>query len=320
LTAEQRGDGRLDGSVNDRAVAPRVAYRVWQRYRYSYSAPVHDVRQCLVLIPPTRHLDQHLVMHSLDVTGSVGGVEVNWEVDRFGNRVCRVAVQSVSDRLEFVAEYEVERNGAGDTSAPSSSEPPWSEESYLELTALTAPNDRLRLTAKEIERQSELQSRQAELAAAWVSSAIRYRIGVTSWETAAATALQLGYGVCQDYAHLLLSLLRVLGIPARYVSGHLLGEGAPHAWVEALCTDPAESGGVQLVEYDPTHRRQTGPNYIRVAVGRDFGDISPTSGSFRGRATGRLSYAKRAEVVGAPPALNAVYGVHFRGEHDATSH
>ena len=54
-------------------------------------------------------------------------------------------------------------------------------------------------------------------------------------------ALHLGQGVCQDYAHIMLSVLRPLGIPARYVSGHLLGEGAPHAWVEVLLDDrPAQ--------------------------------------------------------------------------------
>ncbi|HEY3079282.1 MAG TPA: transglutaminase family protein [Chloroflexota bacterium] len=94
-----------------------------------------------------------------------------------------------------------------------------------------------------------------------------------------------------------LCLLRLLGVPARYVSGHLLGQGAPHAWVEALVDDPAAAGGTDVVGYDPTHRRRTTLGFITVAVGRDFADVTPTSGYFTGPAIGRLSSSKQAEIV-----------------------
>jgi transglutaminase-like putative cysteine protease len=103
-------------------------------------------------------------------------------------------------------------------------------------------------------------------------------------------ALHLGRGVCQDFAHILLALLRSLGIPCRYVSGHLLGEGAPHAWVEVLLP----SG---VVAYDPTHHRRTRLDYLTVAVGRDFSDVTMTSGVFTGAATGRLHWSKQADVI-----------------------
>ncbi|HEX2171211.1 MAG TPA: transglutaminase family protein, partial [Dehalococcoidia bacterium] len=127
--------------------------------------------------------------------------------------------------------------------------------------------------------------------------AITYQFGVTGVQTPAAMALHLGRGVCQDYSHILLCLLRLLGIPARYVSGHLLGEGAPHAWVEALIAAPAAPDGYSVVPYDPTNRRRAGINYLTVAIGRDYADVAPTSGCFSGGAQGKLSSSKHAEIV-----------------------
>jgi transglutaminase-like putative cysteine protease len=118
---------------------------------------------------------------------------------------------------------------------------------------------------------------------------------VTGYSTPAAMALHLGTGVCQDYAHILLALLRLLNVPARYVSGHLIGEGAPHAWVEAFIE--RDAGAVEVIGFDPTHARRTRLDYLTVAVGRDFADVSPTSGTYSGPALGRLAATKQAEVV-----------------------
>jgi transglutaminase-like putative cysteine protease len=96
---------------------------------------------------------------------------------------------------------------------------------------------------------------------------------------------------------MMLTVLRLVGIPARYVSGHLLGEGAPHAWVEALVEGANERGLPEVIAYDPTHHRRAGLNYITVAVGRDYADVAPTSGTFVGPASGRLSASKQAEIV-----------------------
>jgi transglutaminase-like putative cysteine protease len=96
---------------------------------------------------------------------------------------------------------------------------------------------------------------------------------------------------------MMLSVLRLLDVPARYVSGHLLGEGAPHAWVEALVEGASEPGLPEVIAYDPTHHRRAGLNYITVAVGRDYADVAPTSGTFVGPASGRLSSSKQAEIV-----------------------
>jgi transglutaminase-like putative cysteine protease len=80
------------------------------------------------------------------------------------------------------------------------------------------------------------------------------------------------------------------------VSGHLLGEGVPHAWVEALVDG-------EVIAYDPTHARRTRLDYITVAVGRDYADVAPTSGFFTGAATGRLSATKAAWPVAHAQAV-----------------
>lgn len=102
-----------------------------------------------------------------------------------------------------------------------------------------------------------------------------YSPGATTVETTAEEALALGRGVCQDYAHIFISLCRLAGIPARYVAGLMLGEGVSHAWVEAW-TDGGWLG------MDPTNNRLAGDGYIKLTHGRDFRDGSIDRGRFMG--------------------------------------
>ncbi|MEN9283683.1 MAG: hypothetical protein RLZZ179_1176 [Verrucomicrobiota bacterium] len=102
-------------------------------------------------------------------------------------------------------------------------------------------------------------------------------------------ALRERRGVCQDFAHVLLALCRCQGIPARYVSGYFFNEQreegaveASHAWVEFFLPGFGWKG------YDPTHRREADTRYVRLAAGRDYADIRPVSGTFRGRGTREL--------------------------------
>lgn len=104
-----------------------------------------------------------------------------------------------------------------------------------------------------------------------------YSPGVTAARTTAEDAAALGRGVCQDYAHILLALLRMDGIPCRYVCGMMVGEGASHAWVEAA----AESGWIAL---DPTNFRAAGEDYLVFSVGRDAGDCAINRGVYQGWA------------------------------------
>jgi len=105
-------------------------------------------------------------------------------------------------------------------------------------------------------------------------------------------ALRARQGVCQDFAHIMTALVRRLRIPCRYVSGYLFHEaeskdrsstGATHAWVEAFL------GDVGWVDFDPTNQLVGGERHIRVALGRDYADVAPTRGVYKGEAESTLS-------------------------------
>jgi transglutaminase-like putative cysteine protease len=124
----------------------------------------------------------------------------------------------------------------------------------------------------------------AREAAAWVHERLDYVPGTTGVQTSAAQALTEGRGVCQDFAHATIAVLRAAGIPARYVSGYLhptpeagIGEtvtGASHAWVEWWAGD--------WWEYDPTNDAVPGTAYVVIARGRDYGDVTPVRGIYQG--------------------------------------
>ena len=117
-----------------------------------------------------------------------------------------------------------------------------------------------------------------------VRSKLDYEKGATSVQTSASEVLALGRGVCQDFAHVMIAACRAAGLPARYVSGYLyddaLGDdhGASHAWVDVY------DDGDGWISLDPTHGREQDESYIRVAVGRDYADVPPTRGVFKGNA------------------------------------
>src|SRR5438093_11612269 len=114
------------------------------------------------------------------------------------------------------------------------------------------------------------------------------RHGSTGVRTTAAEALALGAGVCQDYAHVMLSLCRASGIPSRYVSGHLVGQGGTHAWVEVVLPIGDGTGDAIAHAFDPTHASRGGLGYVTVAVGAGYSGVAPTSGSYVLRALGRV--------------------------------
>lgn len=102
-----------------------------------------------------------------------------------------------------------------------------------------------------------------------------YTKGCTDIRTDAETAFSIKSGVCQDYAHIFLSLLHLAGIPARYVTGFIEGEGASHAWVEALCHD-------RWIGFDPTNDILVADSHIRLGEGRDASDCLLNRGIMRG--------------------------------------
>ena len=167
----------------------------------------------------------------------------------------------------------------------------------METTRLTEPTPSLERVAARIKESSPWPRGRAFRAYHWAAAALTYRPGVTDVATTAAEAMALGNGVCQDFTHVLLTVLRLMGVPARYVSGQMLGDNGPHAWVEALFVDAQAPDSVSVVGYDPTNRREPGLSYIWVAVGRDYADVAPTSGSFVGPAQSELHTSQRVELV-----------------------
>jgi transglutaminase-like putative cysteine protease len=116
-------------------------------------------------------------------------------------------------------------------------------------------------------------------------------------------ALKERKGVCQDFAHIMIALVRTVGVPCRYVSGYLFhakddqsiaSEGASHAWVEALLP------GSGWLGFDPTNNLLCGERHIRVAVGRDYAEVPPTRGVFKGGSESELSVSVTVALSDAP--------------------
>ena len=140
-----------------------------------------------------------------------------------------------------------------------------------------------------------------------------YRSESTQIDTPLERAFAQRAGVCQDFAHLMAGAMRMLGLPVRYVSGYLLtrppGEGADlvgadasHAWVQVYC--PGTPGvPADWLDLDPTNDLVPGTGHVRLAVGRDFGDVTPLRGVIRGGGRHTLSVAVRTRVIDPGPAL-----------------
>lgn len=105
-----------------------------------------------------------------------------------------------------------------------------------------------------------------------------YEKGNTDMETSAEEAFASGKGVCQDFSHIYITVLRLFNIPARYVCGLIVGEGESHAWVEAVCNG-------NYAAFDPTHNREITDEYIKLGVGRDAIDCAINRGVMWGGGT-----------------------------------
>jgi transglutaminase-like putative cysteine protease len=285
------------------------AYLLEQRFRYTYGAPVGRLRHRLVVVPRAVHGGQFRLDHGLAASGSPA--HVSERPDGFGNHVVEVRAAAVDEWIEFEAWALVRRRGRGAVTAlpPASIRDP----RLLAPTPLTEADDGLCDAARDLSasggRGGGLDF--AERACSWVHQALTYQHGVTGVRSTAATALAGGQGVCQDYAHVMLALCRSAGVAARYVSGHLVGEGGSHAWVEVVVvTDPraTATGRVVAVAFDPTHDRRASRGYLTVAIGRDYADVAPTSGTFEGAVPGVLSAEKRLSLVPAEAVTGVAAG------------
>jgi transglutaminase-like putative cysteine protease len=210
-------------------------------------------------------------------------------VDYFGSVVTAFDVHAAHQELTVTAGCVVETAPAPE---PQPGEP-WSVLAdpdtrdelgeYLTQTLRTTPDDEMLAAAAQV-RAAATPDDGARLAAGWTHSRLDYVTGSTSVHTNAIEALVEGRGVCQDFAHVTIALLRSAGVPARYVSGYLhprtdaaVGEtvtGESHAWVEWW------AGGWRSC--DPTNDGVPGPGHVVVARGRDYDDVTPLRGIYHG--------------------------------------
>lgn len=236
-------------------------------------------------------------------------IPLSEQVDGFGNRIIVGYCPEAHDSFDFYATgmAMVEPDDAGPTPA---------HPMYVQPTKLTMPDDALSAVAHEVKAQASSaaaceKSLPEELSGtlpvgdAWqlarrlnerVYASFEYAPGETDVTTTAAEAFAGGKGVCQDYAHVLIALCRASGIPARYVTGLMVGEGATHAWVEV-------HDGERWRGLDPTHNSVVDDRYMLFATGRDFDDCPIERGVFRGNATQEQKVS--ASLGDDAPAVNA---------------
>ena len=268
--------------------ANRLTYVLYQCFRYTYDLPARDLNHRLVVVPPRRHGEQRRRRHSITV--SAAGARTTHRQDAHGNTVTTSRVPLVPEQIEFVVEAVVERIGpCRDVLLPAAA---LTDPRLLRPTRLTAADPAIQELAATMASHDRVAT--AERYCAYVHEAISYMHGATSIATTAAQALATGRGVCQDAAHVMIALCRSAGLAARYVSGHLLGEGGTHAWVEVVVADAA---GARAVAFDPSNGSRAGRTYLTVATGRDYTDVAPTSGTYLGTARGTLTTTKRVGVA-----------------------
>lgn len=292
---------------------------------YDYSPAVENAHH-VAYLQPGNHAHQQVLRHSLRMEPAPA--QQRQSLDVYGNARLHFSFQHAHERLVVHADSLVQTTGAALREPPAS--PPWEQvREHLRYRA-GAPWD----AAKEFVFASpglprdELFSAFAAPSftpgrpvaeAAWdlmhrIHRTMRYESQSTQVNTPAREALQQGAGVCQDFAHILVACCRSLGLPARYVSGYLLtrpppgqprlvGSDASHAWASVYCPHMGADGRMDTsrpglwLDMDPTNDRTPGEDYITLATGRDFLDVSPVRGVIRGGARHVLSVAVTVQPV-----------------------
>jgi transglutaminase-like putative cysteine protease len=207
------------------------------------------------------------------------------------------------DRIAVSARSQVQTHRAGVsiaalTERPSREGLPYPLRDFLEFGGPVTLTPALRAAHRAIGLASTAPlGEQVQAVGAYISERFEYRKNVTAYDSTTEDFLKIGGGVCQDFAHLMLGLLRLRGVPCRYVSGYLHVErkkrepSQSHAWVEVH----APSSG--WVAFDPTHNRAVDERYVVVGHGRHYDDVPPNKGIYRGVATETLKAEVVTEVV-----------------------
>jgi transglutaminase-like putative cysteine protease len=258
-----------------------VGYRIEQTFRYDYSSPIRRLQHKLVISPRAAHGNQRRVSNKLLVSADA---PAQASFDAFGNDVVSLHVPHVERSIAFALTSHVVRDSRlGPHVDVSSFGDP---RALCVERRLICPDEALRDVAADLRVRHRDPEELAHAIADFVYREMIYTKGVTDVFTTAAAAFSMRRGVCQDYSHVAIALSRRCGLPARYVSGHMIGEGATHAWVEFLV--PGRDSAY-VVSLDPTNGCATNLRYVVAAIGRDYDDVAPTSGVYVGKSAGAIS-------------------------------
>jgi transglutaminase-like putative cysteine protease len=258
--------------------------KVHHRTTYSYQSPAAGVVQALRLTPAD-HEGQHIAEWRIDV--DVDGA-YRESRDAFGNCVTMFYAERPANSVTVTV---TGLAMTSDTNGVIRAREPLPPQVFLRTTALTAPEPPVRALAEQFRTFAPLDALHGLCAA--IYSDLRFDVDATDATTTAAEALAAGHGVCQDFAHVFIAAARLLGVPARYVSGHLaraehMQQDAAHAWGEALVPE------LGWVAFDPANGVCATDAYVRVAVGLDYLDAAPIRGARRGGGLEQLSVAVHA--------------------------
>lgn len=287
----------------------RIKHVTGYRYETGAVASFNEAR-----MTPLTTTDQMVLRSRLEITPTPWASEYR---DYWGSTVTAFEVNEPHTELTVVATSIVETSAAETQPERRSWEAldevqdEWCE--YLEISHWVAPSPALMAELAPIRADAATPTDYAEAVCAFLHDRIRYVEGATEVTTDAADAWEVKAGVCQDFAHLALVLLRRNGIAARYVSGYLFAppegreeadsaEVETHAWLEAL-VPPAGDGGEPIwVGIDPTNRCLAGERYVKIGHGRHYRDVPPIKGVYRGTATAKLDASVRMHRTDAAGA------------------
>jgi len=271
--------------------------------KLTYSEPVSETVFDVRMAPPSDE-DQTNLGYRLRIVPSA---PVTIYRDGFGNRIDLFNILAAYSELVIRA-TSIVRTHRGNTPESRLAGVEWGPDpaefraleslEYLQASPLVKPSPELDAFLRGLPRPEGRLTYVIDRLAHAVRSRLIYEKKVTTASTPVGEALQLGRGVCQDFAHLFLAACRGIGLPARYVSGyiHQPGEVATHAWCQVW------TGRSGWVDVDPTLGTFVGDDYVKIAVGRDYSDVPPNRGVWKGRADETIAVSVKVEPIERVPA------------------
>lgn len=297
-------------------------FKIQHITKYTYDGPVRESANQIILFP-IRDEYQEIIKHELKITGDPS---VDVHIDYYGNEVGSFTHIRPHTVLEITSKIWVNTRQRMFPVDDIFAAQQWHDLEQLKMQTsfidflrqeYFVGIDELQQIINSVKITNETPYQMATRFCNYVYENFDYIKGVTTVETTLDEIWKLKAGVCQDFAHILMEMLRMVGIPARYVSGYICssksvmrGEGATHAWTEAYLPNYGWLG------LDPTNNIIANENHVRLAVGRNFSDCSPVKGVYKGAAGHTLEVAVS---VGHPEDGHIDEYEHDIHHHDAPS-